>query len=115
MTDEERRLISLDIRQGDQSGGEFCHYKFATYPGDVVPLRNQSIEAPDLAVHWDCKSGRLGSHRVETRCDPKLTRITRQSTIPLADREPATNGVARTRLSLEHRRGHLWPWRGWHR
>src|SRR5438874_7225206 len=77
--------VTFHIFRGDASGGEVKAYRVATDPGMVVldvVHRIQAMQAPDLAVRWNCKAGKCGSCSAEINGQPKLMCMTRISDLP---------------------------------
>ncbi|MFB6312103.1 MAG: succinate dehydrogenase/fumarate reductase iron-sulfur subunit [Salinirussus sp.] len=77
---------TLRVFRGDDDEGEFVEYDVPVQEGMVVLdciHWIQANEAPDLAVRWNCKSGRCGSCSVEINGLPKLACMTR-----MADYDP---------------------------
>ncbi len=73
---------TLEVFRGDDDEGEFVHYDVPVQEGMVVLDAIhwvQANEAPDLAVRWNCKSGRCGSCSVEIDGVPKLACMTRMA------------------------------------
>lgn len=79
---------TLQVFRGDDEKGEFVTYDVPVQEGMVVLDAIHWIQAnedPELAVRWNCKSGRCGSCSVEIDGVPKLACMTRTS-----DYDPGT-------------------------
>ena len=79
------------IWRGEASGGAFRDYATEVSEGMVVldaVHQNQSEQASDLAVRWNCKAGKCGSCSAEVNGRPRLMCMTRLTELP-AD-EPVT-------------------------
>lgn len=75
------------IWRGDAATGGFENYSTEVAPGMVVldaVHRIQAVDAPDLAVRWNCKCGRCGSCSAEINGSPKLMCMARLSTFDLS-------------------------------
>ncbi len=84
--DTGKRTASFRIWRGDIDGGEFKDYTTEITDGMVVldaVLQIQAESAGDLAVRWNCKSGKCGSCSAEVNGTPKLMCMTRLDTINL--------------------------------
>ena len=84
--DTAKRTASFRIWRGDIDGGEFKDYTTEITDGMVVldaVLQVQAESAGDLAVRWNCKSGKCGSCSAEVNGTPKLMCMTRLDTINL--------------------------------
>jgi succinate dehydrogenase / fumarate reductase iron-sulfur subunit len=83
--------VAMRVWRGDASGGDFERYEVVAEEGEVVLdviHRLQATQAHDLAVRWNCKAGRCGSCSAEVNGVPRLTCMTRMSTLPVD--EPVT-------------------------
>lgn len=73
---------TLEVFRGDDEEGEFVEYEVPVQEGMVV-LDGihwlQENEDPELAVRWNCKSGRCGSCSMEINGQPNLACMTRFS------------------------------------
>ena len=81
----------LKIYRGDDQSGEMVDYRIPVAPGMVVLdaiHAVQAMQAPDLAVRWNCKAGKCGSCSGEVNGKPKLMCMDRMDKYP--DREPIT-------------------------
>jgi len=79
---------TLRVFRGDDDQGEFVEYDVPVQEGMVVLDAIHWIQAhedPELAVRWNCKSGRCGSCGMEIDGLPSLACMTR-----LSDYDPAT-------------------------
>jgi len=68
--------------RGDGKNGDFVDYEVSVEEGMVVLdaiLSIQEHQDPELAVRWNCKSGRCGSCGMEINGMPKLACMTRIS------------------------------------
>lgn len=77
--------VTMRVWRGDASGGAFQEYQVEAAEGMVVLdmiHRIQAIQAPDLAVRWNCKAGRCGSCSAEVNGRPRLMCMTRMSILP---------------------------------
>ena len=84
--DTAKRTASFRMWRGDIDGGEFKDYTTEITDGMVVldaVLQVQAESAGDLAVRWNCKSGKCGSCSAEVNGTPKLMCMTRLDTINL--------------------------------
>ncbi len=84
--DTAKRTASFRMWRGDIEGGEFKDYTTEITDGMVVldaVLQVQAESAGDLAVRWNCKSGKCGSCSAEVNGTPKLMCMTRLDTINL--------------------------------
>ncbi len=84
--DTAKRSASFRMWRGDIEGGEFKDYTTEITDGMVVldaVLQVQAESAGDLAVRWNCKSGKCGSCSAEVNGTPKLMCMTRLDTINL--------------------------------
>ncbi len=73
---------TLRVFRGDNEEGEFVEYDVPIQEGMVVLDAIHWIQSnvdPELAVRWNCKSGRCGSCSVEIDGMPKLSCMTRMS------------------------------------
>lgn len=73
---------TLRLFRGDSEEGEFIDYDVPVQEGMVVLDAIHWIQAnedPELAVRWNCKSGRCGSCSVEIDGLPKLACMSRMS------------------------------------
>ncbi|MGH2735479.1 MAG: succinate dehydrogenase/fumarate reductase iron-sulfur subunit [Actinomycetota bacterium] len=87
----------MRIWRGDATGGGFEDHEVEVSSGEVVldVLHHiQATQAPDLAIRWNCKAGRCGSCSAEINGMPRLTCMTRMST--LDPNEPITVAPMRT-------------------
>jgi succinate dehydrogenase / fumarate reductase iron-sulfur subunit len=81
----------MRIWRGDGQGGAFHEYHVPTEEGMVVLdviHRIQAMQAPDLAVRWNCKAGKCGSCSAEVNGRPRLMCMTRMNLYP--EGEPIT-------------------------
>jgi succinate dehydrogenase / fumarate reductase iron-sulfur subunit len=81
----------LKIYRGDDQSGEMVDYRIPVAPGMVVLdaiHAVQAMQAPDLAVRWNCKAGKCGSCSGEVNGKPKLMCMDRMDKYP--DGEPIT-------------------------
>jgi succinate dehydrogenase / fumarate reductase iron-sulfur subunit len=72
--------VKLKIFRGDAEGGEEVEYETPAVEGMVVldaVLNIQAMQAPDLAVRWNCKAAHCGSCSAEVNGKPKLLCKTR--------------------------------------
>ena len=72
--------VKLKIFRGDAEGGEDVEYEIPAVEGMVVldaVLNIQALQAPDLAVRWNCKAAHCGSCSAEINGRPKLLCKTR--------------------------------------
>lgn len=79
------RTVHLRVWRGTAAGGEFRDYTVEVDENAVVLdalHRLQATQAPDLAVRWNCKAGRCGSCSAEVNGRPRLTCMTRLSSLP---------------------------------
>ncbi len=86
-----KRTATFRIWRGDVEGGGLTDYTTGITDGMVVldaVLQIQAESAGDLAVRWNCKSGKCGSCSAEVNGMPKLMCMTRLDTIDLE--EPVT-------------------------
>lgn len=70
----------LKVYRGEKGQGEFREYRVPLDPGMVVldvVHRLQAVQAPDLAVRWNCKAGKCGSCSAEINGRPRLMCMTR--------------------------------------
>ena len=70
------------IFRGNDNTGEFINYEVAVEEGMVILdaiLSIQENQDTELAVRWNCKSGRCGSCGMEINGMPKLACMTRLS------------------------------------
>src|SRR5919199_630618 len=70
----------LKIFRGDAEGGEEVEYETPAVEGMVIldaVLAIQAMQAPDLAVRWNCKAAHCGSCSAEINGRPKLLCKTR--------------------------------------
>ncbi len=84
--DTAKRTASFRLWRGDIEGGEFKDYTTEITDGMVVldaVLQVQAESAGDLAVRWNCKSGKCGSCSAEVNGTPKLMCMNRLDTINL--------------------------------
>jgi succinate dehydrogenase / fumarate reductase iron-sulfur subunit len=75
----------MQVFRGNASGGDFKEYRVAADPGMVVLdviHRIQALQAPDLAVRWNCKAGKCGSCSAEINGKPRLMCMTRMDLFP---------------------------------
>src|SRR4051812_19538154 len=89
--------VTMRVWRGDRSGGEVRDYRVASEEGEVVLdvlHRVQATQANDMAIRWNCKAGRCGSCSAEVNGKPRLTCMTRMSTLPLE--QPITVSPMRT-------------------
>ena len=73
---------TLQVFRGDNEEGEFVEYDVPVQEGMVVLDAIHWIQAnedPELAVRWNCKSGRCGSCSMEIDGMPSLACMTRMS------------------------------------
>ena len=76
---------TLRVFRGGPEGGQAVDYSVPVAPGMVVLDALHSIQAhqaPDLAVRWNCKSGKCGSCSAEVNGRPRLTCKTRMDSLP---------------------------------
>ncbi len=76
----EKTEYTLRIFRGDDEEGEFVDYEVPVQEGMVVLDAIhwiQANKAQDLAVRWNCKSGRCGSCSMEIDGQPALSCMTR--------------------------------------
>ncbi|MGE0435084.1 MAG: succinate dehydrogenase/fumarate reductase iron-sulfur subunit [Planctomycetota bacterium] len=76
---------TFKVWRGNKDGGEFKEYQVEVEEGMVVLdviHRIQAQQANDLAVRWNCKAGKCGSCSCEINGRPKLSCMTRMSTLP---------------------------------
>ncbi len=81
-TETETTEYTLWVYRGDDEDGEFVDYDVPVEEGMVVLDAIhwlQANEDPELAVRWNCKSGRCGSCSVEINGIPELACMTRMS------------------------------------
>jgi succinate dehydrogenase / fumarate reductase, iron-sulfur subunit len=74
------------IWRGDAAAGRFEDYLTPVEEGMVVldaVHRIQALQAPDLALRWNCKAGKCGSCSAEINGIPKLMCMTRLSNLDL--------------------------------
>ena len=74
--------FTLRVFRGDDDEGEFVEYDVPVQEGMVVLDAIHWIQAnedPELAVRWNCKSGRCGSCSVEIDGMPSLACMTRMA------------------------------------
>jgi succinate dehydrogenase / fumarate reductase iron-sulfur subunit len=89
--------VTLRIWRGDGEGGAFRDFEVEAHEGEVlldVLHRVQATQANDLAIRWNCKAGRCGSCSAEVNGRPRLTCMTRMST--LGSGEPITIAPMKT-------------------
>jgi succinate dehydrogenase / fumarate reductase iron-sulfur subunit len=75
----------MHVFRGDASGGDLREYRVEFEDGMVVLdvlHRIQAVQAPDLAVRWNCKAGKCGSCSAEVNGKPRLTCMTRMNLFP---------------------------------
>ncbi|MGE5827828.1 MAG: succinate dehydrogenase/fumarate reductase iron-sulfur subunit [Micromonosporaceae bacterium] len=85
------------VWRGDGGGGSLEDFQVEVNEGEVVLdvlHRLQATQTPDLAVRWNCKAGKCGSCSMEINGSPRLSCMTRMST--LADVETVTVTPLRT-------------------
>ncbi len=85
-SETETTEFTLRVFRGDDETGELVDYQVPVEEGMVVLDAIhwlQANEDPELAVRWNCKSGRCGSCSVEIDGFPKLACMTR-----MADYDP---------------------------
>ena len=73
------------VWRGDSEGGDFCDYEQEVDEGMVVLdvlHRIQALQAPDLAIRWNCKAGKCGSCSMEINGRPRLACMTRMNSLP---------------------------------
>jgi succinate dehydrogenase / fumarate reductase iron-sulfur subunit len=76
---------TLRLWRGDASGGELVDYEVEAESGMVVldaVLEVQRVQAPDLAVRWNCKAAKCGSCSAEVNGRPRLMCKTRLDHLP---------------------------------
>jgi succinate dehydrogenase / fumarate reductase, iron-sulfur subunit len=81
----------LRVFRGDAKGGATADYRVPLVPGMVVldaVHSVQALQAPDLAVRWNCKAGKCGSCSAEVNGRPRLMCKTRMDSLPPG--EPVT-------------------------
>ncbi|HTM83863.1 MAG TPA: succinate dehydrogenase/fumarate reductase iron-sulfur subunit [Mycobacterium sp.] len=72
----------LRVWRGDADGGELQNFTVEVNEGEVVLdviHRLQATQTPDLAVRWNCKTGKCGSCSAEINGFPRLLCMTRMS------------------------------------
>ena len=84
--------LTLSVFRGTDKGGEFVEFTVehgingVKHQDDTVVLDLlhllQATQAGDLAVRWNCKSGRCGSCSVEINGHPQLACATRVADLP---------------------------------
>ena len=84
--------LTLSVFRGTDKGGEFVEFTVehgingVKHQDDTVVLDLlhllQATQAGDLAVRWNCKSGRCGSCSVEINGHPRLACATRVADLP---------------------------------
>ena len=82
VTTTDTTTYTLRIYRGDDDTGELVEYDVPVDEGMVVLDAIHWIQAevePELAVRWNCKSGRCGSCSVEIDGMPKLSCMARMS------------------------------------
>lgn len=75
--------VNLRVWRGDVSGGGLDDFTVEVNDGEVVLdiiHRLQATQTPDLAVRWNCKTGKCGSCSAEINGKPRLMCMTRMST-----------------------------------
>ena len=80
--DPDTTTYTLRVFRGEDQDGEFVEYDVPVEEGMVVLDAIHWIQAnedPELAVRWNCKSGRCGSCSVEIDGMPALSCMTRLS------------------------------------
>jgi succinate dehydrogenase / fumarate reductase iron-sulfur subunit len=80
--DPDTTTYTLRVFRGQDPDGEFVEYDVPVQEGMVVLDAIHWIQAnedPELAVRWNCKSGRCGSCSVEIDGMPKLSCMARMS------------------------------------
>src|SRR5690348_5532375 len=80
------KQVTFEVYRGDAKGGERKSYTTQVGEGMVVLdvlHQIQKEQAPDLAVRWNCKAGKCGSCSAEVNGKPKLTCMTRCSSLDL--------------------------------
>src|SRR5438093_5518179 len=80
------RQAVFRIWRGDSDGGGFKDYGTPVDEGMVVLdaiHRIQALQAPDLAVRWNCKAGKCGSCSAEINGSPRLMCMTRLNDLDL--------------------------------
>ena len=88
---------TMQVWRGDAGQGGFVDYQIPVDEGMVVLdviFRIQAMQAPDLAVRWNCKAGKCGSCSAEINGKPRLMCMTRMNTLPVD--EPITVSPVRT-------------------
>ncbi len=81
-TETDATEYTLRVYRGDDEDGEFVEYDVPVEEGMVLLDALHWIQAnvaPDLAVRWNCKSGRCGSCSMEIDGQPKLSCMQRMS------------------------------------
>jgi succinate dehydrogenase / fumarate reductase iron-sulfur subunit len=76
------------VWRGDAAGGQLEDFQVEVNEGEVVLdvlHRLQATQTPDLAVRWNCKAGKCGSCSVEINGSPRLSCMTRMSTLSEAE------------------------------
>jgi len=76
---------TFKVWRGNSDGGAFVDYDVEVESGMVVLdvlHRIQAEQASDMAVRWNCKAGKCGSCSVEINGHPKLSCMTRLSSLP---------------------------------
>jgi succinate dehydrogenase / fumarate reductase iron-sulfur subunit len=72
------------VWRGDQSDGQLEDFRVEVNEGEVVLdilHRLQATQTPDLAVRWNCKAGKCGSCSMEINGKPRLSCMTRMSSL----------------------------------
>src|ERR1700759_1469042 len=76
-------FAKLKVWRGDAGSGALKDYEVEVNEGEVVLdvlHRLQATQASDLALRWNCKSGKCGSCSMEINGMPRLGCMTRMST-----------------------------------
>jgi succinate dehydrogenase / fumarate reductase iron-sulfur subunit len=79
------QMVTLRIWRGDKAGGRFEDYSTPVSEGMVVLDAVHHVQADqvnDLAVRWNCKSGKCGSCSAEINGKPRLMCMTRLDELP---------------------------------
>jgi succinate dehydrogenase / fumarate reductase iron-sulfur subunit len=87
----------MRVWRGAADGGAFKEFRVSTEEGMVVLdviHKIQAIQAPDLAVRWNCKAGKCGSCSAEVNGRPRLMCMTRMNLFPAG--EPITVAPMKT-------------------
>ncbi len=80
------KKTTFEVYRGDAKGGARQSYETEVGEGMVVLdvlHQIQREQAPDLAIRWNCKAGKCGSCSAEVNGKPRLTCMTRCSSLDL--------------------------------